>query len=441
MRLLENLFLCLLLFSSLNIIFLRNKKIQVYLPLATFVSGISSIIFEGYRVHILPALILSLVLLMHVILKTFLPKNKNNKLLNLLGVILLILTLFVSISIPFIFPVVRLPKPTGPYQVGTKIMSFIDTSRIEKLSNLDKNRNIPVQVWYPTTNTNGKKVANWINSKEALDLFSQHNKLPNIFVHFSLVKTHSYLNSDVLGQYKKYPIIIFSGGAGMFNGLNVVQMEELASHGYVVFSVGHPFDDFACIYPDGKITPYSKKQSNILSNDTIKAIETAKKSKINENDAEFDRTIIRNSKLSNSDLRLWSSDMSFILDKIIDMNNGKISSIFFNKLDISNIGALGHSFGGAASGQLCIEDSRVKTFINMHGTPFGNSTDKVIDQPFMILTHGKPYIANGYSKKQNNFTVVYIDGAEHMNFSDLNSLMPFLGKIIVFNYKIKYCPR
>jgi predicted dienelactone hydrolase len=36
-------------------------------------------------------------------------------------------------------------------------------------------------------------------------------------------------------------------------------MEKLASHGYIVFAVGHPYDDFAYIYPDGKITPYSKK--------------------------------------------------------------------------------------------------------------------------------------------------------------------------------------
>ncbi len=65
----------------------------------------------------------------------------------------------------------------------------------------------------------------------------------------------------------------------------------------------------------------------------------------------------------------------------------------------------------------------------MDGTPFGDSPDKVINQPFMILTHEKSNILNGYSKNQKNFTVVYIDGAKHMNFSDLNSLMPFLGKI------------
>ena len=432
MRPLENIFLCLILFSSLNLILFKNKKIQFYLPLVTIISGISSIIFEGYRVHIVPALIFSLVILTHVILKTLFPKRKNNKLLSIIYAILLILTLFISIAIPLVFPVVRLHKPTGPHLVGTKIMSFVDTSRIEKLSNSNEYRNVPVQVWYPTSNIKGKKAANWINSSEAMDFLSESWNLPNILEHFSLVKTHSYLNTDVSEKEKKYPVILFSGGYGMFNGQNVIQMEELASKGYIVFSVGHPYEDFACIYPDGKITPSSKKQSAILSDDTSKAINNAKKSKINENDAEFDRTIIRNAKFSNASAKLWSNDMSFTINKITDMNSGKINSIFLDKLDIESIGAFGHSFGGAASSQLCIQDNRVKAFINMDGTPFGDSPDKIINQPFMILTHKKnekPNIPYGYSKNQKNFMVVYIDGAEHMNFSDLNSLIPFLGKI------------
>lgn len=41
-------------------------------------------------------------------------------------------------------------------------------------------------------------------------------------------------------------------------------MEELASEGYVIFAVSHPYVDFAFVYPDGGIVPYSSNLSAAL---------------------------------------------------------------------------------------------------------------------------------------------------------------------------------
>ncbi len=46
-------------------------------------------------------------------------------------------------------------------------------------------------------------------------------------------------------------------------------------------------------------------------------------------------------------------------------------------------------------------------------------------------------ISKGYSEKENDYTVVKITGAKHMNFSDINSLIPVLGKLTGFLGEIK----
>jgi hypothetical protein len=245
----------------------------------------------------------------------------------------------------------------------------------------------------------------------------------------------------------KYPVILFSGGGAMFNGQNVIQMEELASHGYIVCAVGHPYDDFACIYPDGFILPYDPKHLAALGDDVGRAIAAAK-TKFGGNDSNpgFNGYILRNCSLNNDDVRIWREDMSFAADELARLNggdndgdnNGKkddtggLGNMFAGRLDMANLGIFGHSFGGAAAGETCLRDERFKAFINMDGSPFGTAVDNVIRQPFMILTVGKNVkriISRGYCADQKNFMTVYIEGSEHMNFSDFNTILPNIGSL------------
>ncbi|MBP7174609.1 MAG: isoform II [Thermoclostridium sp.] len=438
MRVFETLFLVLLLFSVIgfSLGLLKKRNAGLYVVGFVVLAGFLSILFEGYRLQLVPAFFLTIVLLVATLVKEYAPGIKAKKTMKRFGVFLLILFTIPSLLILLLFPVVQLPAPRGSYPVGTTLMSFIDLSREELFTQAADNRNIPVQVWYPaSSNTGGKQVARWISSEEAMGLFTKYRNLPDLLGYFSLVNTHSNLDVDVSDAEDKYPVVLFSGGGAMFNGQNVIQMEELASRGYIVFAVGHPYEDFACIYPDGSIVPYSEQQRQALSEDTAKAVEVAKQTVTDTKSGDFHKAILRNAVINNDSLRGWSEDMHFIADKIIEMNDGREKSIFVGKLDVLNMGAFGHSFGGAASGQLCLEDERIKAFINMDGSPFGDAPDREITQPFMILTQGgegKTLIQTGYCDTEKNFTVVQINGAEHMNFSDLNSLIPAVGKLSGF---------
>lgn len=475
MRYFELAFLFLLVLSCLNLYTLKSRKLGILLPFAALVVCLASRLAEGFRSHIVPALILTELLLLYVLLKD--PGKKNlreetggnargietnenetfgnslRRKLRLLGKgaasVLLALVLVLSVALTFLFPVATLPEASGPYRTGTMLLSFKDLSRKETLSPAKEPdrqlfRNIPVQVWYPAEDTGDGKTASWIG-REAIALFARYRHLPDLFDQLTLVKTHSWLNASISNREEKYPVILFSGGGAMFNGQNVIQMEELASHGYVVFAVGHPYEDFACIYPDGTIIPYNEKRAADLSADTANALKIARQTVSDENNPEFARTILRNAVLSNSSAREWSADMKFVADMAVKMNSGEFNSdsadsgnkapVFAGKLDVARMGAFGHSFGGAACGQLCLEDDRIKAFANMDGSPFGDAWGREIRQPFLILTHGgeeKYNIRNGFSAKEDNFLEVRIKGAKHMNYSDINTLLPILGRLTGF---------
>jgi predicted dienelactone hydrolase len=445
MRYFEILFLFLLAFSCLVPVSPTNRRAGVFLPAIPFLIGLLSILFEGYRIHIVPALVLSGVLMLLALFRALYPgtgagrpikpKPSAKRWRKGIRIFAMTLLLAVSIVLPLLFPVAELPEPGGPYPVGTMLLSFRDGSRKEVYSAMEENRNIPVQVWYPAAGSTGRKPAEWIGGRREAALFASYRHLPDIFGQLALVRTHSYWNADISEAEGSYPVILFSDGSAMFTGQNTIQTEELASRGYVVFSVGHPYFDFACTYPDGTIAPYSEKLAAMLSADTANALKTARQEYNDERDPEFSRAILRHAEFNKDCLREWSRDMRFIADRIDDMNAGKISGLFAGKLDIQRMGAFGHSFGGAAAGQLCLEDDRIRAFINLDGSPFGDAPDRNIRQPFMILTHGgdeKYSIRNGYSAEEDHFTVVEIQGARHMNFSDFNSLTPVVGRLAGF---------
>ncbi|HEX2945560.1 MAG TPA: isoform II [Clostridia bacterium] len=418
---------------------------KIVLPALSAAFAVLSIVFEGYRLFMVPAYLLATILLTYGIIRTILKKA----VVRTVGTIFLILMFAISTAAALLFPVIDLPKPTGPYSVGTTLLAFTDTSRKETHTVPGEPRKIPVQIWYPASESAGKERAKWLGNDKMCEIFARCKHVPDILGQLNFIKTNSYLDAGLSSKEDKYPVILFSGGGAMFNGQNAIQMEELASHGYVVCAVGHPYDDFVCIYPDGSVVSYDPEHLSALGADTGKAIKAAKKKYGSvDNDTEFDnnpefnRDVIRSCRLNNADAILWGEDMSFAADELFKLNSGDsstavkspadIKGMFKGRLDTSNLGIFGHSFGGAAAGEACLHDNRFKAFVNMDGSPFGTAVDNVIRQPFMILTVGKNkrrVIVGGYSKDQKNFMTIYIEGAEHMNFSDFNNILPNIGKL------------
>jgi hypothetical protein len=278
---------------------------------------------EGLRFAMIPVYILSIGVFMFSVIRIFYSPKKQHKILRGFGISVFCLLFSISIALPAFLPVIDLPKPSGKSAVGTMTMDFIEPSRENLVTGTKSDQKIAVQIWYPASDTTGKVQTNWLNSRTAARFFADMERLPDLLGQLCFVKTNSYFNASLSDDSKQYPVILFSGGAGMFNGQNTIQMEELASQGYIVCAVSHPFEDFATVYSDGSI-----ELLDMLSQDSAQALQSVKNQTSDESSPEFQREVMRQCHTITENVRIWSADMSFIADQLNLLDDGSISSIF-----------------------------------------------------------------------------------------------------------------
>ena len=61
------------------------------------------------------------------------------------------------------------------------------------------------------------------------------------------------------------------------------------------------------------------------------------------------------------------------------------------KLDLTRLGVAGHSMGGVAGAQFCVEDRRCKAALNLDGIPqYGPMIDTTMPAPFLMVYSGTP---------------------------------------------------
>lgn len=335
------------------------------------------------------------------------------------------------------------PKPSGIYSVGTKEFSLTDNSRPETLTDdANDKRELYIRIWYPARNVSGDAKPLPIfgkQTREIAEALAAGFGLPRDTLNFlNLVSSNSYENAPLAASKEKFPVIVFSHGYYRgFAAQNAIQMEELASHGYVVFAIGHTYETIINVFPDGRAVPAGKL---LLFLPNPKADQAAKKYRAAQNMEEkavYARQIVLASPTIEH-LRVWTADVRFVLDEVERMNAGKTKSIFAKKLDAKKIGLMGMSFGGAAAGQVCVEDKRCRAGINLDGAQFGDVYASGLKRPFMFMaSEGQDAGINRdiYEAARTDAYFLTVKGAAHRNFSNLNLLSgidrenAILGKI------------
>jgi hypothetical protein len=343
---------------------------------------------------------------------------------NLLIIILciIILGLFFTFSVPRKNS--TLPKPTGKHSVGITFLNFTDDSRKELFDNhKKKNREITVKAWYPT-DTKTEPAPYFLNAEFAIKkcMFTEI---------FRDLKTNAGRDVPLFTQIKRYPVLIFSHGWGEHFSQNSILMEELASHGYIIFSIAYHFECRYSEYPDGRSIQidYSslrfrkiwKEQQNPKSMKLLHKMYKAA------NDEERKQVFLETSStlptLLKESPKYWAEDISFFLDQL-KVINGE-NKIFKGRLDPERIGVFGMSMGGIASTEISMSDKRIKACINIDGGLYGSALEKTIQIPFMFLNSkrflGYGRIFTGRSKK--DCYSLSIRNSDHYNLTDY-SLYP-----------------
>jgi hypothetical protein len=451
MRIFESLVLVALFLSQLGYCLPKAKRpsILVLPPLFAGAFAIASFLTEGGRWQMVPAyllcvlfLILSVLQLIHVRPLNDSPRKKGSKPLRAIGLGFAWLGFALAAALPIILPVPVLPEPTGPFAIGVTDFEWIDSSRAEAYStDPSKKRDLMVRAWYPAEKLRSQKNRGpYFDIRKLGPVLAKGMSLPSfIFDHMELAKGHSYFDAPLSPSQRTYPIILFSHGYDSMLSQNTVQMEELASRGYIVFSIAHPYES-VILYPDGRIigssdkriasplSPEEERQRSRKIDALLGKVLAADRADIVRGAIDDIYALVPEQKAG---LRVWSDDTEFAVSRIEAMNRGGPEGRFSGRLDLSRMGVFGHSYGGAAAGELCFLDPRFKAGINMDGVQHGDILGNSIKQPFMYMSGEGPAYgkinAEIYSRCAGPYLEVHIESARHFNYSDFSLLARFIS--------------
>lgn len=326
-------------------------------------------------------------------------------------------------------PYTFLPKPAGEYFVGTRNVFFTDKNRKEKLTvKCSDRRSLQVKIWYPSDRKG--EIENQYLKDYSAEILAKSYKVfsdeKSFFDSLKSYNTFSYENIPVSKKEEKFPVIFFS--PGFYFGLDDFYssiMENLASHGYIVVSVTHPYDQVIANSAEGKILKLNKyrmfkaymqwKKVELFHTKTPDSTGTKKTIRIL-------NAYFRGMKVFDKSLDIWVKDVQFVLDTLEKINNGLSGELFYRTIDFSKVGALGQSFGGAVAGQLCYIDKRFKAGVNLDCFQFGDVYDHEMKKPFMLL-YSDSYplwtVANKIIYTGTNpFYSFNIKNTKHFIFSD-----------------------
>lgn len=313
-----------------------------------------------------------------------------------------------------------LPKPSGDFFVGFDYLCFTDSTRNELFdNNLEKYREITVKVWYPTDMEPSNKAPYFYNS----DIIIKYFAFPEIFKE---ITTNSSRAVPLSQKEKTYPVLIFNHGWGEHFAQNTILMEELASFGYVVFSIAHHYECKFSFYPDGNIIIIDMNSNRFLQimqeQQKPEAMELLFKMSGLDKIDEQKQILIEQSNvlptLLKESPKYWADDISFFINRLEMINTN--NQLFKDKLDLERIGIFGMSMGGIAANEICLSDSRVKAGINIDGGLYTLEIDDKIKTPFMFL-NSKRYLGYGKlftTKIIKDGYALSVKNSDHYNFTD-----------------------
>ncbi len=264
---------------------------------------------------------------------------------------------------------------------------------------------------------------------------------------FREVPAHFYYPADC--AVKGCPLVVSSHGAFGYYQSNTSTYMELASNGYVVVALDHPHHAFFTHDTDGKTVTVDKDFMNTAM--TLNSITDAEET----------------FKIYTKWMALRTVDMSFVLDElktavqagtpdkswfVSDEDGDAIRSVLA-MTDISKIGVMGHSMGGATAVAMGRERSDISAVVDIDGTMLSEYTgviDKdleVRDEPYNVPVlefvnwnsysmlpeyhkEGKIYPNDVLIRNAAEGFSVTVRDTRHMDFTDLPLLSPTLANLL-----------
>ncbi|MDP1823650.1 MAG: hypothetical protein Q8L48_10420 [Archangium sp.] len=322
----------------------------------------------------------------------------------------------------------KIPPPSGPHALGT---TRFDVSAA---------RRIPVQAWYPASAVKGPTEPYLDDELRAA--LSDLTRVPK----FLLPQNPSFSVVNAPAVPGRYPVLIFNHGFGSFQKQSTSLMEELASHGFVVLSVGHPSESLVVQFADGTIERHradhpawieiragvKELEKNVGEVAPLLARARDARDPAALREAMRELAAHRSYAVLVPVLEVWRADTLAVMDQLGRIDSGELATPLRGLVRADALGLFGHSLGGILSGQLAMSDARVRAGMSYDGAqlPLPGDAPYALRVPFCFLYAdttkvGKTAVSTGW---MNDAVLppggcgAVLRGAAHLNFTDMNNL-------------------
>lgn len=294
-------------------------------------------------------------------------------------------------------PSFSLPEPSGPNRVGVIAFELTDNSRRGLLgTSRTQPRKLPVRAWYPAADDARGPTRPYLEAYQALSLGRTFGEGRYFFAYLSRIGTHSIIDAPLKQNSEAYPLVIFNHGFWSYPEQNTAMMELLASHGYVVVSIGHPGDGVETRFADGtEVEPFYDPEAPPERDAQLQAGIAAF---MGPKDDEARFTGLRRFESASfahrigDSARIWRDDSLFVLRELQQRRVQGRAAELAERLDFARLAVGGMSFGGSTAPSVCQSVPACRAAVNLDGESFDFSMYNAdLRAPVLLILTGQKF--------------------------------------------------
>ena len=237
-------------------------------------------------------------------------------------------------------------------------------------------RRVPMTIYYPAES--------W--TKEYPYMEGQYQRsAPNVIDNG--VRTYCGMEPEFKTTIVKAKVVLMNHGLCGYEMESTVLCADLASSGYIVVSIEHPYGAGIVTYTDGE-----RFESPESFDDMRKKLDQLEP--------------------------LWYEDIITVMEWLACANTS--NSFWKGKLELASMGSVGVSFGGCCSVFAALKNDSLRYAVNLDGALFGKPEIRNQDKTILVLCSPLNYKAHAILTKEGCtcVTVKRIRKVSHWEFSD-----------------------